>query len=69
MTTTRQGMSSAEIDQIVAHASYDAIEVIAIYETKIRITHDPVNRILDYANGALIINMDNGIHEVETIVQ
>ncbi|GKE98111.1 reverse transcriptase domain-containing protein [Tanacetum coccineum] len=44
MTAIRQGMSSAEIDQIMAQRVTDAIEVIAIYETKICMTHDPVNQ-------------------------
>ncbi|GJR42137.1 reverse transcriptase domain-containing protein [Tanacetum coccineum] len=44
MSATRQGMSSAEIDQIVAQRVTDAIEVIAIHETKIRMTHDPMNQ-------------------------
>ncbi|GJS06807.1 putative reverse transcriptase domain-containing protein [Tanacetum coccineum] len=46
MTATRQGMSYAEINQIMAHRVTDAIEVIAIYETKIRITHDPMNQVI-----------------------
>ncbi|GKD24689.1 reverse transcriptase domain-containing protein, partial [Tanacetum coccineum] len=46
MTATRQGMSSAEIDQIVAQRVTDAIEAIAIYETKIRMTHDPMNQVI-----------------------
>ncbi|GJR37678.1 putative reverse transcriptase domain-containing protein [Tanacetum coccineum] len=37
-------MSSAEIDQIVAQRVTDAIEAIDIYETKIRMTHDPMNQ-------------------------
>ncbi|GKE47889.1 reverse transcriptase domain-containing protein [Tanacetum coccineum] len=41
MSATRQGMSSAEIDQIVAQR---VAEAIAIYETKIRMTHDSVNQ-------------------------
>ncbi|GKE88751.1 hypothetical protein Tco_1566226, partial [Tanacetum coccineum] len=44
MTATRQGMSSAEIDQVVPQRVTDAIEAIAIYETKIGMTHDPVNQ-------------------------
>ncbi|GJV80320.1 hypothetical protein Tco_1516190 [Tanacetum coccineum] len=44
MTATSQGMSFAEIDQIVAQRVTDAIEAIAIYETKIRMTHDPMNQ-------------------------
>ncbi|GKC19944.1 putative reverse transcriptase domain-containing protein [Tanacetum coccineum] len=46
MSATRQGKSSAEIDQIVARRVTDAIEAIAIYETKIRMTHDPVNQVI-----------------------
>ncbi|GKB88024.1 reverse transcriptase domain-containing protein [Tanacetum coccineum] len=46
MTATRQGMSSAEIDQIMAQRVTNAIEAIAIYETKIRITHDPMNQVI-----------------------
>ncbi|GJX29112.1 hypothetical protein Tco_0237191 [Tanacetum coccineum] len=34
MSATRQGMSSAEIDQIVAQRVTDAIEAIAVYEKK-----------------------------------
>ncbi|GKC12253.1 hypothetical protein Tco_1009035 [Tanacetum coccineum] len=44
MSTTRKGMSSAEIDQIVAQRVTDAFEAIVIYETKIRMTHDPINQ-------------------------
>ncbi|GJW08651.1 putative reverse transcriptase domain-containing protein [Tanacetum coccineum] len=40
MSASRQGMTSAEINQIVAQQVSDAIEAIAIYETKIRMTHD-----------------------------
>ncbi|GKC08407.1 putative reverse transcriptase domain-containing protein [Tanacetum coccineum] len=39
-------MTSTEINQIVAQRVSDAIEVIAIYETKIRMTHDPMNQII-----------------------
>ncbi|GJU15674.1 putative reverse transcriptase domain-containing protein [Tanacetum coccineum] len=46
MSATRQGKSSAEIDQIVARRVTDAIEAIGIYETKIRMTHDPVNQVM-----------------------
>ncbi|GJZ60320.1 putative reverse transcriptase domain-containing protein [Tanacetum coccineum] len=41
-----QGMSSAEIDQIVAQRVTDAIEAIAIYETKIRMAHDLMNQVI-----------------------
>ncbi|GJR68440.1 reverse transcriptase domain-containing protein [Tanacetum coccineum] len=46
MSASRQGMTSAEINQIVAQRVSDAIEAIAIYETKIRMTHDPMNQII-----------------------
>ncbi|GKC02267.1 hypothetical protein Tco_0993877 [Tanacetum coccineum] len=46
MSATRQGMSSAEIDHIMAQRVTDAIEAIAIYETKIRKTHDPRNQVI-----------------------
>ncbi|GJR59972.1 reverse transcriptase domain-containing protein [Tanacetum coccineum] len=44
MSASRQGMTSAEINQIVAQRVSDAIEAIAIYETKIRMTHEPMNQ-------------------------
>ncbi|GKA60094.1 putative reverse transcriptase domain-containing protein, partial [Tanacetum coccineum] len=46
MSASRQGMTSAEINQIVAQRVSDAIEAIAIYETKIRMTHEPMNQVL-----------------------
>ncbi|GKC21171.1 reverse transcriptase domain-containing protein [Tanacetum coccineum] len=46
MSATRQGMSSAEIDQIVAQRVTDAIKAIVIYETKIRMTHDLMNQVI-----------------------
>ncbi|GJR63905.1 putative reverse transcriptase domain-containing protein [Tanacetum coccineum] len=46
MMATRQGMSSAKIDQIVAQRVTDAIKAIAIYETKIRMTYDPMNQVI-----------------------
>ncbi|GJW53838.1 reverse transcriptase domain-containing protein [Tanacetum coccineum] len=54
MSETRQGMSSAEIDQMVAQRVTDAIEAIAIYETKIRMTHDPRNQKSDVARAYTI---------------
>ncbi|GKF34189.1 hypothetical protein Tco_0107389, partial [Tanacetum coccineum] len=39
-------MSSMEIDQIMAQRVIDAIEAIAIYETKIRMSHDPMNQVI-----------------------
>ncbi|GJU81583.1 putative reverse transcriptase domain-containing protein [Tanacetum coccineum] len=45
MSATRQGMSSAEIDQIVAHRVTNTIKAIAIYET-IRMTHDLINQVI-----------------------
>ncbi|GJV55664.1 putative reverse transcriptase domain-containing protein [Tanacetum coccineum] len=46
MSASRQGMTSAEINQIIAQQVSDAIEAIAIYETKICMTHDPMNQII-----------------------
>ncbi|GJX22325.1 putative reverse transcriptase domain-containing protein [Tanacetum coccineum] len=46
MSASRQGMTSTEINQIVAQRVSDAIEAIAIYETKIRMTHDLMNQII-----------------------
>ncbi|GKB97272.1 reverse transcriptase domain-containing protein [Tanacetum coccineum] len=46
MSASRQGMTSAEINQIVAQRVSDAIEAIAIYETKISTTHDLMNQII-----------------------
>ncbi|GKE63317.1 reverse transcriptase domain-containing protein [Tanacetum coccineum] len=46
MSASRQGMTSAEINQIVAQRVSEAIEAIAIYETKIRMTHDPMNQVI-----------------------
>ncbi|GJX57422.1 hypothetical protein Tco_0287319 [Tanacetum coccineum] len=40
MTTTNQGVSFAEIEQIVAQQMANAIKTIAIYETKTRITRE-----------------------------
>ncbi|GKC54334.1 reverse transcriptase domain-containing protein [Tanacetum coccineum] len=54
MSAIRQGMSSAEIDQIVARRVIDAIEAITIYETKIRMTHDLINQKLDVARAYTI---------------
>ncbi|GKG31693.1 hypothetical protein Tco_0426643, partial [Tanacetum coccineum] len=39
-------MTSEEINRIVAQRVSDAIKAIAIYETKIRMTHDPMNQII-----------------------
>ncbi|GJZ72401.1 hypothetical protein Tco_0636252 [Tanacetum coccineum] len=45
MSTTRQGMSSAEIQQIIAQRVTNAIEAIAIYETKICMAHKSTDRV------------------------
>ncbi|GKC89807.1 hypothetical protein Tco_1150456 [Tanacetum coccineum] len=39
-------MSSTKIEQIVAQRVANAIEAIAIYGTKIRMTHDPMNQVI-----------------------
>ncbi|GJW11878.1 putative reverse transcriptase domain-containing protein [Tanacetum coccineum] len=46
MSASRQGMTSSEINQIVAQQVSDVIEAIAIYETKIRMTHNLMNQII-----------------------
>ncbi|GKA66759.1 reverse transcriptase domain-containing protein [Tanacetum coccineum] len=46
MSASRQGMSFVKIDQIVAQRVTDAIEAIAIYEIKIRVTHDLMNQVI-----------------------
>ncbi|GKA18465.1 reverse transcriptase domain-containing protein [Tanacetum coccineum] len=46
MSASRQGMTSVEINQIVAQRVSDAIEDIAICATKIRMTHDSMNQVI-----------------------
>ncbi|GKD11380.1 hypothetical protein Tco_1191065, partial [Tanacetum coccineum] len=45
MSTTGQGMSFAEIEQIVAQRVTNAIEAIAIYETKTRVARDSIDQV------------------------
>ncbi|GKE70688.1 reverse transcriptase domain-containing protein, partial [Tanacetum coccineum] len=45
MTTTNQGMSFVEIEQIVAQRVANAIETIAIYEAKTRVAHDLIDQV------------------------
>ncbi|GKA09117.1 hypothetical protein Tco_0688448 [Tanacetum coccineum] len=45
MSTTNQGMSFAEIEQIVAQRVANAIETIAIYEAKTCVARDLMNRL------------------------
>ncbi|GKG05068.1 hypothetical protein Tco_0315455, partial [Tanacetum coccineum] len=42
----RQGMSSKEIERVVAQRVANAIEAIAIYETKIHMAHDSMNQVV-----------------------
>ncbi|GKA96808.1 hypothetical protein Tco_0818903 [Tanacetum coccineum] len=44
ITTTNQGMSLAEIEQIVAQRVTNAIETIAIYETKTRMARESISQ-------------------------
>ncbi|GKE74299.1 hypothetical protein Tco_1536340, partial [Tanacetum coccineum] len=44
MITTNQGMSFAEIEQIVAQRVANAIETIVIYETKTRMTCESMSQ-------------------------
>ncbi|GKB38802.1 putative reverse transcriptase domain-containing protein [Tanacetum coccineum] len=46
MSASRQRMTSAKINQIIAQRVSDAIEAIAIYETKIGMAHEPMNQVL-----------------------
>ncbi|GKC04432.1 hypothetical protein Tco_0996042 [Tanacetum coccineum] len=46
MPTTRQGMSSTDIEQIVAQRVTNAIEAIVVYETKIHMAHDSIDQIV-----------------------
>ncbi|GJW59632.1 reverse transcriptase domain-containing protein [Tanacetum coccineum] len=46
MSATRQGMNSAEIDQIIAQQVADAIEAIVVYEIKICMAHDSMNQVV-----------------------
>ncbi|GJT52731.1 putative reverse transcriptase domain-containing protein [Tanacetum coccineum] len=45
MTTTNQGMSFAEFEQIIAQRVANAIETIAIYEIKTRVARESMNQI------------------------
>ncbi|GJS28197.1 reverse transcriptase domain-containing protein [Tanacetum coccineum] len=45
MSATRQGMSSAKIEHFVAQRVTNAFEAIAIYETKIHVAHDSMDRV------------------------
>nr|GEY69914.1 hypothetical protein [Tanacetum cinerariifolium] len=44
MSTARQGMSSIEIEQIIAEQVTNAIEAIAIYEARTRVTRDSMDQ-------------------------
>ncbi|GJR71158.1 reverse transcriptase domain-containing protein [Tanacetum coccineum] len=46
MSVTRQGMSSEEMEQVVAQRVTNAIKAIAIYKTKIRMAHDSMNQVV-----------------------
>nr|GEW14723.1 hypothetical protein [Tanacetum cinerariifolium] len=46
MSTTRQGMSSMEIKQIIAQRVTNAIEAIAIYEARTRVTRESMNQVV-----------------------
>ncbi|GJV72511.1 putative reverse transcriptase domain-containing protein [Tanacetum coccineum] len=45
MTTTNQGMSFAEVEQIIAQRVANVIETIAVYETKTRMARESMNQI------------------------
>ncbi|GKD21048.1 hypothetical protein Tco_1222751 [Tanacetum coccineum] len=46
MSASRQGMSSEEMDHGVAQRVANAIETIAIYESKIHMAHDSMNPVV-----------------------
>ncbi|GKB65748.1 reverse transcriptase domain-containing protein [Tanacetum coccineum] len=46
MSATRQGMSSTKINQIVTKRDTDAIEAIAVYETKISMAYELMNQVV-----------------------
>ncbi|GJZ02388.1 reverse transcriptase domain-containing protein [Tanacetum coccineum] len=46
MSASRQGMSSEEMEQVVAQQVANAIEAIAIYKSKICMAHDLMNRVI-----------------------
>ncbi|GKA71935.1 putative reverse transcriptase domain-containing protein [Tanacetum coccineum] len=52
MMTTNQGLSFAEIEQIIAHQVANAIETIAIYETKTHVARDLMNKVDKMAENA-----------------
>ncbi|GKB78778.1 reverse transcriptase domain-containing protein [Tanacetum coccineum] len=54
MSTTGQGMSFAEIEQIVAQRVTNAIEEIPIYETKTHVARDSIDHVI--RKGAKIAN-------------
>nr|GEX25209.1 hypothetical protein [Tanacetum cinerariifolium]GEX25211.1 hypothetical protein [Tanacetum cinerariifolium]GEX29357.1 hypothetical protein [Tanacetum cinerariifolium] len=48
MPTIRQGMSFTKIEQIVTQQIVNVIEVIAVYEAKIRMDHDSMDQVVRY---------------------
>nr|GEW90197.1 hypothetical protein [Tanacetum cinerariifolium] len=46
MSASTQGMSSEEMEQVATQQVANAIEAIAIYESKIRMAHDSMNQVV-----------------------
>ncbi|GJX32460.1 hypothetical protein Tco_0242315 [Tanacetum coccineum] len=46
MSASRQGMSSEEMEQVVAQRVANAIKAIAIYESKIRMAYESMNQVI-----------------------
>ncbi|GJS97978.1 putative reverse transcriptase domain-containing protein [Tanacetum coccineum] len=46
MLASRQGTSSEEMEQVIAQRVANAIEAIAIYQSKIRMAHDLMNQVI-----------------------
>ncbi|GJT16483.1 reverse transcriptase domain-containing protein [Tanacetum coccineum] len=66
MPTTRQGLSSTEIEQIVAQRVANAIEAIAIYETKTRVARDSMDRVV--RQGAKIMYRVDGDDFIRIVI-
>ncbi|GJV08515.1 reverse transcriptase domain-containing protein [Tanacetum coccineum] len=62
MSASRQGMSSEEMEQVVAQRVTNAIKAIAIYESKICMAHDSMNQVVreEATVGKNVRNKRNG---------
>ncbi|GKA33736.1 hypothetical protein Tco_0720165 [Tanacetum coccineum] len=67
MSATRQGMSSARIEHIVTQRIANDIEAIAVYETKIRMAHDLMDRVEEpcYVGSIIPLGVEEVDHDIE----